>query len=644
MSRSPSGSTQASDYQNAWSAITELIEGDGSWSGRERNICYLNNGDGTFSDISFATGLDFIDDSRSFAAGDLDGDGDLDLVLKSRNSPGLRIVRNDWRQGGALSVRLRGVRSNRDAIGAEVVVRSGVRELTRTVHAGSGFLSQHSKELHFGLGPNDRADEVRVRWPSGHEQKVSSIAANHTITVVEGTDQVDSEPFQRPIRGQSPSPKRLGNSEAVIRGDGTWLIEPVPAPPWNLIGIDGNRYTSQSQRGTPMVVNIWATWCPPCRTELRNFQRNLEHFRQNGVRLVAVAVDEPDSNSQVRQFARDEGLEFSVLLADFRFTSSYNALARQLLDHRRDLGIPTTFLVNGEGFVEKVYQGQVLAEQLLSDAKYLGEPEAQRLARALPLPGRFLGPGPRRDFTPIGAAMLDIGLADAAVPYFEQAVGRNPSGASAHYNLGTARAGTGSLEAARESFESALRYDPHYAEAQNSLGVILGRLGRHEQGVEKFRAAIAIRPGYAKAVGNLATAYERLGEPGRAEKLLAEAVVSNPELPMLRNRLGLIHARRGEFQQARKSFQEALRVAPGDPDALTNLALLEAQGGEFVAAVLHLEQVISARPDFTRAYMSLAEVLIQANDLPKARKTLSTLLSRNPNLPQAKLMLARLGE
>ena len=72
--------------------INELIRSDVSWSGYERNVLYLNNHDATFSEVSGAVGLDFPDDSRSFVLADLDHDGRLELILKNRNAPQLRVL------------------------------------------------------------------------------------------------------------------------------------------------------------------------------------------------------------------------------------------------------------------------------------------------------------------------------------------------------------------------------------------------------------------------------------------------------------------------------------------------------------------------------------------------------------------------
>src|SRR5258708_30022567 len=111
------------DYEQGWSAINELIRSDHTWSGFERNVFYANNRDGTFSDVSGAIGLDFLEDGRAFALADLNHDGRLEVFLKNRNGPQLRILQNVIKElPPSIAFRLRGTKSNRDAIGAAVTV------------------------------------------------------------------------------------------------------------------------------------------------------------------------------------------------------------------------------------------------------------------------------------------------------------------------------------------------------------------------------------------------------------------------------------------------------------------------------------------------------------------------------------------
>src|SRR5207237_4508050 len=153
VAKSPEQSKPSHDYEQGWNAINELIRADGTWSGYERNLFYANNRDGTFSDVSGAIGLDFIEDGRDFAVADFDHDGRLEVLLKNRNGPQLRLLSNIMKDlPPSISFRLRGVKSNRDAIGAVVTLQTESGRQTRTLQAGSGFLSQHSKEVFFGLG------------------------------------------------------------------------------------------------------------------------------------------------------------------------------------------------------------------------------------------------------------------------------------------------------------------------------------------------------------------------------------------------------------------------------------------------------------------------------------------------------------
>ena len=107
VSQSPADAHPTAPYELGWNAINELIRSDGTWAGNQRNVFFYNNGDGTFSDISGAIGLDFPDDSRAFALADFDHDGRLEIALKNRTGPQLRILRcGATSLGNALCVRL----------------------------------------------------------------------------------------------------------------------------------------------------------------------------------------------------------------------------------------------------------------------------------------------------------------------------------------------------------------------------------------------------------------------------------------------------------------------------------------------------------------------------------------------------------
>ena len=119
VAQSPAVARPADDYERGWDAINQLIRSDGTWSGFERNVFYANNRDGTFSDVSGAVEMDFLEDGRSFALADIDHDGRLEAILKNRNSPQLRVLKNVMKDlPPSISFRLRGNKSNRDAIGA----------------------------------------------------------------------------------------------------------------------------------------------------------------------------------------------------------------------------------------------------------------------------------------------------------------------------------------------------------------------------------------------------------------------------------------------------------------------------------------------------------------------------------------------
>jgi hypothetical protein len=125
--------------------------------------------------------------SRGAGFDDLDNDGDVDIVvLNSRREP--TILRNDSPSTGHwLQVHLKGMKTNRDGIGAHVKVVADDLVLLDEVHSGSGYQSHFGMRLHFGLGSRKRVDRIEVNWIGGGIDVFKDIAVDHLITLTEGS-------------------------------------------------------------------------------------------------------------------------------------------------------------------------------------------------------------------------------------------------------------------------------------------------------------------------------------------------------------------------------------------------------------------------------------------------------------------------
>ena len=151
---------------------------------------FLNSGGEKFHDVATEAGSDFAKAKvgRGLAAGDFDRDGDLDLLVTTNNGPAY-LYRNDQSAGHrAMRFHLRGVKSNRDAIGATVRLYSGGEMQSRTVQGGSSYLSQSELPVTFGLGGRDRVERVVVDWPNGGTQEFKNLVAGKAYQLTESKD------------------------------------------------------------------------------------------------------------------------------------------------------------------------------------------------------------------------------------------------------------------------------------------------------------------------------------------------------------------------------------------------------------------------------------------------------------------------
>jgi hypothetical protein len=165
---------------NNWPEI-----GNRSWSGYQKKRLFRNLGSGAFKDVAAEAGVNNNLDGRGIGIADFDNDGRLDLVQTNADQPLLLFHNVTPRPGNWIELKLIGVKSNRDAIGARVTVEAGGLRQIREVDGGNGYASESTRRVHFGLGSNVKLDPVEIRWPSGLKQQVA-VPINHISYVEEG--------------------------------------------------------------------------------------------------------------------------------------------------------------------------------------------------------------------------------------------------------------------------------------------------------------------------------------------------------------------------------------------------------------------------------------------------------------------------
>jgi len=165
---------------NNWPSI-----GNRSWSGYQKKRLFHNLGNGAFKEISAEAGVDNQLDGRGIGVADFDNDGRLDLVQTNANQPLLLYHNVSVHAGNWIELKLTGVKSNRDAIGARVTLQTSSGTQIREVDGGNGYAGQSMRRIHFGLGSATKIDRLEIRWPSGHVESVT-VPINRVSTVEEG--------------------------------------------------------------------------------------------------------------------------------------------------------------------------------------------------------------------------------------------------------------------------------------------------------------------------------------------------------------------------------------------------------------------------------------------------------------------------
>ena len=648
VARSPDEARASHEYEQGWNAINELIRADGTWSGCERNVFYANNRDGSFSDVSAAVGLDFVEDGRAFALADFDHDGRLEVLLKNRNAPQLRLLKNAVEElPPSISFRLRGTKSNRDAIGASITIETGAGRQTRTLQAGSGFLSQHSKDVSFGLGETKGPVRATIRWPSGIVQALHDLPINHRIWVEEGSEPSRTEPFKTTVAKHGPLTAVGGREgESLPTTVESWLLAPIAAPDFSLPDLSGQTQTLHAFRGTPVLLNFWTRQSPDCKDNMSVLQKAHARWTSQGLMLITVNMEEAADADGLRGFTRDQHLLFRILRASDDVAAIYNILYRQMFDRHRDLSLPTSFLIDEKGDIVKVYQGPISPEQVERDSQHIPRTAVERLARALPFPSATHTLDVGRNYLSYGALFFQRGYLDQAEASFQQALRGDPSSAEALYGIGSVYLNQNKNSVARETFERAVKLQANYPDtlpdAWNNLGVIATREGRADDSVQCFQEALRLSPRHLLSLDNLANAYRAQKRWDEARKVLELALEVAPQDPEANYSMGMVFAQADDTVKAYEYLQRALKARPVYPEALNNLGVLFVVTQRRDQAVASFEECIRVAPAFDQAYLNLARVYALEGARDKARGVLLDLLKQHPDHQQAKQALEQL--
>jgi thiol-disulfide isomerase/thioredoxin len=345
--------TQSNDEKQAKGALrsdqNQLMFGEGfSFSGYERDPLYLNAGGKKFVDISGVSGIDSITDGRAGVFADFDNDGDLDVFSTTIQGEAHLLFRNNVGQaGGHLRLALEGTgrtAGGREGFGAIVRVKTSQGTLTKIKSGGSGFISQHDPRLLFGLGRDPRPEWVEVTWPSGKAERFAGeFGAGTSWVLREGAGRAEALKL-----GRAKLPDPLTREQTFARGLKFAAGRQLPELTFKTLAGETVSLRSLLKPGRRLVVNVWATWCTPCRVEMPELEKLRPRLAAAGVDLVGLNVD-TEPTADVRGFLKENRVGYPIYLGGVG--------AAEALYATDEMQVPMSVLIDERGVVVEVMPG-----------------------------------------------------------------------------------------------------------------------------------------------------------------------------------------------------------------------------------------------------------------------------------------------
>ncbi|MBV8552184.1 MAG: VCBS repeat-containing protein [Acidobacteriaceae bacterium] len=560
VARSPVKAQPSAAYENGWNAINQFIREDYSWNGHEPNVLHVRRSD-RYYDFSGVSGLDWPEDSRSFSVLDFDGDGRPDIILKSRLGPQVRILQNNCAHANhAIAFELRGTKSNRDAIGARIQVDNQ----TKWLDAGSGFLSQHSKRILFGLGQQTGAKHVRVTWPSGAIDEFSDLQAGSTYLITEGTAGFKTKAFRAPFQLAS----RPIEADNTMRLDDTWFLEPVPLPekrtgPGLFVLTEEELAKSGSRREQ---YEIFRRYLFDWRTSLVTPFALLLNSDGHAVKVYAKVPSEQQVKADLADVSKKGALPFA---------GTYVAPA-----HRDYFKFGAAFLWSGYSEQALPYLEQVLKRS----------PEN---ARVLVL---------------VGQIHLQANRVDAAEKSFRAALDANANYAEAWSGMGEVCDSRSDFSQALANYEKALALKPDLLYTLLNAGHACDKLNQFQQAEAFYRKASELDAQSPEAANGLGLAMAKQGQTAEAKQYFQRAIELKRDFADAINNLGVLYIQQGQTNDAIAAFEYGIRVCPDEDILYLNLGRTYTRMGNIDRARQVMQQLLERKPENATARRALQDL------------------------------------
>jgi len=155
----------------------------------------------------------------------------------------------------------------------------------------------------------------------------------------------------------------VASGNRSIASDANQIESPKPSPGWELQDLDGKTIHSSDFNGKVVVLDFWATWCPPCRAEIPGFIELQKKYQTQGLVVVGVSVDQAGSDT-VKSFAKKLGVNYPVVLTDAKIDAAYGGID----------GLPTTFIIDRTGHIVKQHVGFTEKSEIEREIKPLLKP------------------------------------------------------------------------------------------------------------------------------------------------------------------------------------------------------------------------------------------------------------------------------